>query len=82
MVLLILLLSGFVIADGSCYDYYLRYVSAHNISNAPLGSCYFLQVSDLESQIDNFEAEVEGLSIKKGKQRPPRLVRTALFIPF
>ncbi|CAN6323145.1 unnamed protein product [Urochloa humidicola] len=31
-------------------------------------------VSDLESQIDNFEAEVEGLSIKKGKQRPPRLV--------
>ncbi|WVZ59964.1 hypothetical protein U9M48_010044 [Paspalum notatum var. saurae] len=31
-------------------------------------------VSDLESQIDNFEAEVEGLSIRKGKQRPPRLV--------
>ncbi|AQK64107.1 transcription regulator NOT2/NOT3/NOT5 family protein [Zea mays] len=31
-------------------------------------------VSDLESQIDNFEAEIEGLSIKKGKQRPPRLV--------
>ncbi|XP_052147846.1 general negative regulator of transcription subunit 3 isoform X2 [Oryza glaberrima] len=31
-------------------------------------------VSDLENQIDNFEAEVEGLSIKKGKQRPPRLV--------
>lgn len=31
-------------------------------------------VGDLESQIDNFEAEVEGLSIKKGKQRPPRLV--------
>jgi hypothetical protein len=28
----------------------------------------------LENQIDNFEAEVEGLSIKKGKQRPPRLV--------
>ncbi|CAD6205999.1 unnamed protein product [Miscanthus lutarioriparius] len=31
-------------------------------------------VCDLENQIDNFEAEVEGLSIKKGKQRPPRLV--------
>ncbi|KAK3149827.1 hypothetical protein QOZ80_3AG0223500 [Eleusine coracana subsp. coracana] len=31
-------------------------------------------VSDLENQIDNFEAELEGLSIKKGKQRPPRLV--------
>ncbi|XP_022932789.1 CCR4-NOT transcription complex subunit 3-like isoform X1 [Cucurbita moschata] len=31
-------------------------------------------VSELESQIDNFEAEVEGLSVKKGKQRPPRLV--------
>ncbi|XP_066372090.1 uncharacterized protein [Miscanthus floridulus] len=31
-------------------------------------------VCDLESQIDNFEAEIEGLSIKKGKQRPPRLV--------
>ncbi|XP_062215068.1 uncharacterized protein LOC133915783 isoform X2 [Phragmites australis] len=31
-------------------------------------------VSDLENQIDNFEAEIEGLSIKKGKQRPPRLV--------
>ncbi|XP_078177774.1 transcription regulator NOT2/NOT3/NOT5 family protein isoform X4 [Carex rostrata] len=30
-------------------------------------------VGDLESQIDNFEAEVEGLSIKKGKARPPRL---------
>ncbi|KAJ4808024.1 CCR4-NOT transcription complex subunit 3 [Rhynchospora pubera] len=30
-------------------------------------------VTDLESQIDNFEAEVEGLSIKKGKTRPPRL---------
>ncbi|XP_020092190.1 general negative regulator of transcription subunit 3-like isoform X2 [Ananas comosus] len=31
-------------------------------------------VGDLESQIDNFEAEVEGLSFKKGKTRPPRLV--------
>ncbi|KAK4727112.1 hypothetical protein R3W88_032029 [Solanum pinnatisectum] len=31
-------------------------------------------VGELESQIDNFEAELEGLSVKKGKQRPPRLV--------
>ncbi|XP_073282352.1 uncharacterized protein [Primulina huaijiensis] len=30
-------------------------------------------VSELESQIDSFEAEVEGLSVKKGKARPPRL---------
>lgn len=30
-------------------------------------------VSELESQIDSFEAEMEGLSVKKGKQRPPRL---------
>ncbi|KAJ0965376.1 hypothetical protein J5N97_026514 [Dioscorea zingiberensis] len=30
-------------------------------------------VGDLESQIDNFEAEVESLSVKKGKTRPPRL---------
>ncbi|XP_047318068.1 CCR4-NOT transcription complex subunit 3-like isoform X2 [Impatiens glandulifera] len=30
-------------------------------------------VSDLESQIDSFEAEIEGLSVKKGKTRPPRL---------
>ncbi|OMO62301.1 hypothetical protein CCACVL1_22902 [Corchorus capsularis] len=30
-------------------------------------------VSELESQIDNFEAELEGLSVKKGKTRPPRL---------
>ncbi|XVF57320.1 hypothetical protein PTKIN_Ptkin06aG0195700 [Pterospermum kingtungense] len=30
-------------------------------------------VSELESQIDSFEAEVEGLSVKKGKTRPPRL---------
>ncbi|XP_020589198.1 CCR4-NOT transcription complex subunit 3 isoform X2 [Phalaenopsis equestris] len=30
-------------------------------------------VGDLESQIDNFEAEIEGLSVKKGKARPPRL---------
>lgn len=28
----------------------------------------------MESQIDNFEAEIEGLSVKKGKTRPPRLV--------
>ncbi|KAK1264316.1 hypothetical protein QJS04_geneDACA009457 [Acorus gramineus] len=31
-------------------------------------------VGDMESQIDNFEAEVEGLTVKKGKTRPPRLV--------
>ncbi|KAF4397134.1 hypothetical protein G4B88_008980 [Cannabis sativa] len=31
-------------------------------------------VSELESQIDNFEAEIEGLTVKKGKARPPRLV--------
>lgn len=30
-------------------------------------------VGDLESQIDNFEAEIEGLSVKKGKAKPPRL---------
>ncbi|XP_071735529.1 general negative regulator of transcription subunit 3 isoform X2 [Rutidosis leptorrhynchoides] len=30
-------------------------------------------VSELESQIDSFEAEMEGLSVKKGKARPPRL---------
>ncbi|XP_020096078.1 CCR4-NOT transcription complex subunit 3-like isoform X2 [Ananas comosus] len=30
-------------------------------------------VGDLESQIDYFEAEVEGFSVKKGKSRPPRL---------
>ncbi|XP_006650362.2 general negative regulator of transcription subunit 3 isoform X4 [Oryza brachyantha] len=35
---------------------------------------HLVHVSDLENQIDNFEAEIEGLSIKKGKQRPPRLV--------
>ncbi|XP_016504010.1 uncharacterized protein LOC107822036 isoform X3 [Nicotiana tabacum] len=31
-------------------------------------------VGELENQIDTFEAELEGLSVKKGKQRPPRLV--------
>ncbi|PWA92474.1 CCR4-NOT transcription complex subunit 3 [Artemisia annua] len=31
-------------------------------------------VSELESQIDSFEAEIEGLSVKKGKTRPPRLI--------
>ncbi|KAK6233061.1 hypothetical protein SCA6_003134 [Theobroma cacao] len=31
-------------------------------------------VGELESQIDNFEAELEGLTVKKGKTRPPRLV--------
>ncbi|GAB4851443.1 hypothetical protein Ancab_030845 [Ancistrocladus abbreviatus] len=30
-------------------------------------------VGELDSQIDNFEAEIEGLSVKKGKTRPPRL---------
>ncbi|XP_042393970.1 general negative regulator of transcription subunit 3-like isoform X2 [Zingiber officinale] len=30
-------------------------------------------VGDLETQIDHFEAEMEGLSVKKGKTRPPRL---------
>ncbi|KAJ4721227.1 CCR4-NOT transcription complex subunit 3 [Melia azedarach] len=30
-------------------------------------------VGELESQIDNFEAELEGLTVKKGKTRPPRL---------
>ncbi|CAI8613590.1 unnamed protein product [Vicia faba] len=30
-------------------------------------------VGELESQIDNFEAELEGLTVKKGKNRPPRL---------
>ncbi|XP_024382467.1 uncharacterized protein [Physcomitrium patens] len=30
-------------------------------------------VSELESQIDSFEAEMEGLQVKKGKARPPRL---------
>ncbi|MQM04678.1 hypothetical protein Taro_037480 [Colocasia esculenta] len=30
-------------------------------------------VGDLESQVDNFEAEIEGLSVKKGKSKPNRL---------
>ncbi|XP_061355253.1 uncharacterized protein LOC133299787 isoform X2 [Gastrolobium bilobum] len=30
-------------------------------------------VGELESQIDSFEAELEGLSVKKGKSKPPRL---------
>ncbi|KAL3534805.1 hypothetical protein ACH5RR_003266, partial [Cinchona calisaya] len=30
-------------------------------------------VGELENQIDSFEAEIEGLSVKKGKSRPPRL---------
>ncbi|KAF9595223.1 hypothetical protein IFM89_038047 [Coptis chinensis] len=30
-------------------------------------------VSELESEVDSFEAEIEGLSVKKGKTRPPRL---------
>ncbi|XP_050237115.1 general negative regulator of transcription subunit 3 isoform X2 [Mercurialis annua] len=31
-------------------------------------------VGELESQIDSFEAEMEGLSVKKGKTKPPRLM--------
>ncbi|CAI5469894.1 unnamed protein product [Closterium sp. Yama58-4] len=31
-------------------------------------------VSELESQIDSFESEMEGLQVKRGKQRPPRLM--------
>ncbi|VFQ74791.1 unnamed protein product [Cuscuta campestris] len=31
-------------------------------------------VGELENQIDIFEAELEGLTVKKGKTRPPRLV--------
>ncbi|KAL9323888.1 hypothetical protein ACSQ67_008745 [Phaseolus vulgaris] len=31
-------------------------------------------VAELESHIDNFEAELEGLSVKKGKSKPPRLI--------
>ena len=30
-------------------------------------------VRELESQIDSFEIEIGGLSVKKGKTRPPRL---------
>ncbi|XP_030453236.1 uncharacterized protein LOC115674860 isoform X2 [Syzygium oleosum] len=30
-------------------------------------------VGELETQIDVFEAEIEGLSVKKGKTKPPRL---------
>lgn len=30
-------------------------------------------VTELESQVDYYEAEIEGLSVKKGKTRPPRL---------
>ncbi|KAI4341166.1 hypothetical protein MLD38_025924 [Melastoma candidum] len=30
-------------------------------------------VGELDTQIDIFEAEIEGLSVKKGKNRPPRL---------
>ncbi|KAK2982030.1 hypothetical protein RJ640_029258 [Escallonia rubra] len=31
-------------------------------------------VGEMDSQIDSFEAEMEGLSVKKGKTRPPRLI--------
>ncbi|XP_054811066.1 uncharacterized protein LOC129312447 isoform X2 [Prosopis cineraria] len=37
-------------------------------------------VGELESQIDNFEAELEGLSVKKGKSRPPRLMHLEMSI--
>ncbi|XP_028780174.1 CCR4-NOT transcription complex subunit 3 isoform X2 [Neltuma alba] len=37
-------------------------------------------VGELESQIDNFEAELEGLSVKKGKSRPPRLTHLEMSI--
>lgn len=30
-------------------------------------------VSELESQIESFEAELEGLTVKRGKTRPPRM---------
>mmetsp|Transcript_27824 Transcript_27824/g.33764 ORF Transcript_27824/g.33764 Transcript_27824/m.33764 type:complete len:794 (-) Transcript_27824:364-2745(-) len=30
-------------------------------------------VEELTTQVDKFEAEMEGLTVKKGKQRPPRL---------
>jgi outer membrane murein-binding lipoprotein Lpp len=38
------------------------------------------QVSELESQIDSFEAEVEGLQLKKGKARSPHLVLCSSFL--
>lgn len=41
-----------------------------------------VQVGELESQIDNFEAELEGLTVKKGKTRPPRLVKRIKRLPF
>lgn len=46
------------------------------------GKLILWQVGELETQIDIFEAEIEGLSIKKGKTKPPRLVRQSgkLFI--
>ncbi|KAK4282142.1 hypothetical protein QN277_013554 [Acacia crassicarpa] len=37
-------------------------------------------VGELESQIDSFEAELEGLSVKKGKTRPPRLTHLEMSI--
>ncbi|XAR68674.1 hypothetical protein NMG60_11003881 [Bertholletia excelsa] len=37
-------------------------------------------VGELESQIDSFEAEIEGLSVKKGKTRPPRLTHLEMSI--
>ncbi|KAH9621284.1 hypothetical protein KSS87_014278 [Heliosperma pusillum] len=37
-------------------------------------------VGELTSQIDSFEAEMEGLSVKKGKTRPPRLTHLEVSI--
>ena len=34
-----------------------------------------LQVSELESQMDSFEAEIERLTVKKSRNLPPRLVK-------
>ncbi|KAJ6763264.1 GLUCAN ENDO-13-BETA-GLUCOSIDASE 8-RELATED [Salix purpurea] len=32
----------------------------------------YIEVGEPESRIDNFEVEIEGLTVKKGKTRPPR----------
>lgn len=31
------------------------------------------QVTNLETQVDTFESELENLTVKKGKQKPPRM---------
>lgn len=36
---------------------------------------YPMQVSELESQMESFEAEIESCQVKKGRNRPPRLVK-------